>query len=137
MDQTLLVFICVALGALTTLCITLALVAVRSAKELTKLAVYVEVIRTDIAEVKQSMVPVINKTGRVLDEVQGAMLRVNQGLEAVTVGTELFKSLATDVKDLEREFIERVKSPLLDVASLLASTIKGATVFIKTLTGKR
>lgn len=137
MDQTLLIFSCVALAAVTTLCVTIAIVAVRAAGDLKSLTMNVVAIKSDVSDVKRSLIPVIDKAGRVMDDTHNAMHQVNKGLEALNSGTELFKSVASDIKELEKELVDRVRTPLMDVASLVAGTIKGATAFITALTTRR
>ena len=119
MDPMLVVFACIALGAVSVLCVTLSVVAVRAGR--------------DINELKEQLGPVLEQTTATMKITEEALTKLDNDLVKVTRGIEMFESMASDLKKLQGQLLDKVRQPLTDVTSLFSGAVRGFTEFTKTL----
>lgn len=131
MDQTLIIFGSVALGAVAVLCVTLAIVALRVGKNLERITVTMETMGNDVTQLRERAVPLIDEATTVMKRADDTLERIDNGIAQLSKGTEAFAAIVSDVRDLERDVVATVRGPLEDVASLLGGTVSKVTSFIK------
>ncbi|MBS1560402.1 MAG: hypothetical protein JSS89_02230 [Bacteroidetes bacterium] len=131
MDPVLLIFGCIALGAVTILCIAATVVLLRTRSHVERVVVSVESMQTDVAQLQQQLEPVLERTAIVLSDVQRIVENADKKLDQLSGGIETFASIAKDVKDLESMVIGKMRGPLEDITSLVAGAVRGVSAFTK------
>lgn len=117
MNTALLVFGILALIAITVLCVTLAIVAVRALREMQRAVLTLEDVGTDVRELKQRVLPVV-------DDAVAAMRNV-------AVSTATLRAITEDVRAMEQQVVNRLRPTVDDITS----TIGGAVRAISSLVG--
>jgi len=133
MDQTLLIFLCIALGAATVLFVVLAMVALRVGKDIDRITIVAEEIKRDVNDFTVKSRPMIEKAGLVLDQTRETVHRLNVDLEKLSVGIDNITGITHDIRLLEQNLLARVKPSLEDLASLVSGVARGVTVFARKL----
>ena len=136
MDTTLLIFICIALGAVTILFVVCAQLAMKTGKNLDRMTVVVELIQRDVHELKASAKPVLEKAGLVLDQAQQTLGRLDDDLASLSSGVKDIAGIAQDVRAFEQSLLARVKPSLDDLASIVSGVARGVTTFARKLTAR-
>lgn len=131
MDPVLLIFGCIALGAVTILCIAATVVLLRTRTHVERVVVSVESMQTDMAQLQQQLEPVLERTAIVLSDVQRIVENADKKLDQLSGGIETFASIAKDVKELESMVIGKMRGPLEDILGLVAGTVRGVSAFTK------
>lgn len=131
MDPVLLIFGCVALGAVTILCVAATVVLLRSRTHVERVVVSVEAMQTDVAQLQRQLEPVLERTADVLTDVQRIVENADKKLDQLSKGIETFASIAKDVKDIESMVIGKMRGPLEDITSIVAGAVRGVTAFTK------
>jgi len=129
----LLIFACLALGAVTILCIAAAVVLLRSRTHVERVVVSVESMQVDIAQLQRQLKPVLEHTAIVLTDVQRIVENAGKKLDQLGSGIDAFSSIAKDVKDIESMVVGKMKGPLEDILGIVAGTVRGVTAFTKKL----
>ena len=133
MDQTLIIFSSIALGSVAALCITLVVVAIRAGKNLDRITTTLENVGSDVAQLRAQALPLIEEATAVMHRADATIARVDEGLAQINRGTEVYASIANDVRDLERDLVSKVKPSLEDFASLFSGTLRSVTGFVRGL----
>lgn len=133
MDPVLLIFACLALGAVTILCIAAAVVLLRSRTHVERVVVSVESMQVDLAQLQRQLKPVLEHTAIVLTDVQRIVENAGKKLDQLSSGIDAFSSIAKDVKDIESMVVGKMKGPLEDILGIVAGTVRGVTAFTKKL----
>jgi uncharacterized protein YoxC len=131
MDPVLLIFGCIALGAVTILCIAATVVLLRTRTHVERVVVGVESMQTDVAQLQQQLEPVLERTAIVLSDVQRIVENADKKLDQLSGGIETFASIAKDVKELESMVVGKMRGPLEDILGLVAGTVRGVSAFTK------
>lgn len=131
MDPVLLIFGCIALGAVTILCIAATVVLLRTRTHVERVVVSVESMQTDVAQLQQQLEPVLERTAIVLSDVQRIVENADKKLDQLSGGIETFASIAKDVKELESMVVGKMRGPLEDIMGLVAGTVRGLSAFTK------
>lgn len=131
MDPVLLIFGCIALGAVTILCIAATVVLLRTRTHVERVVVSVESMQTDVAQLQQQLEPVLERTAIVLSDVQRIVENADKKLDQLSGGIETFASIAKDVKELESMVVGKMRGPLEDIMGLVAGTVRGVSAFTK------
>jgi len=131
MDPVLLIFGCIALGAVTILCIAATVVLLRTRTHVERVVVSVESMQTDVAQLQQQLEPVLERTAIVLSDVQRIVENADKKLDQLSGGIETFASIAKDVKELESMVVGKMRGPLEDILGLVAGTVRGVSAFTK------
>ncbi len=131
MDPVLLIFGCIALGAVTILCIAATVVLLRTRTHVERVVVSVESMQTDVAQLQQQLEPVLERTAIVLSDVQRIVENADKKLDQLSGGIETFASIAKDVKELESMVVSKMRGPLEDIMGLVAGTVRGVSAFTK------
>jgi uncharacterized protein YoxC len=131
MDSTLLIFACVALGAVAVLCVTLAIVALQAGKNLGRLTTTMEAVGNDVSEIKSQAIPLIEKATTVMQRTDVAMTKLDGSLDNLENGARALRGIAEDTRKLEQEVLRRVQPALEDITSLVSGAVKGLSTFIR------
>lgn len=136
MDTSLVIFGCIALAALTVLCIAGAVTLLYARKQLDRVIDTVEKAAGDMSDLKRQLEPVIQQSEVVLGQLHSTLENADSQLDKLGRGADTFASIADDVKVLETNLMAKVRGPLEDVASLVAGVARGASVFARKLVEK-
>jgi len=131
MDPILLIFGCIALGAVTILCIAATVVLMRTPAHIERMVASIESMQKDVAHLQRQLEPVLERSATVLTEVQRIVENADKKLDQLSGGIETFASIAKDVKDLESMVLGKMRGPLEDITSLVAGAVRGVTAFTK------
>lgn len=134
--DALIVLSCVALVAFAALCITLIVFALQAKKSMESITNNVQRIQGDVAELKTSAIPVLYETTEVLRTTRTAIIRIEEGAEALSKGAKTFAGIAEDIRAVEMKVLDKVQVPLNDVLNLTTGVVKGVTTFVRTLLNK-
>lgn len=131
MDNTLVVFACIALGAAAVLFAVIAVAAVRSINEVRRISQSIAQVGADVTELKAHMVPLLHEATNVLRKSEHTLDKLDSNIESMGRGVKAFEQIATDVRSLEQDLLLQVREPLADVADVVSGTISKVTGFIK------
>ncbi|CAN5452356.1 hypothetical protein BH10BAC6_BH10BAC6_16240 [soil metagenome] len=131
MDPVLLIFGCIALGAVTILCVAATVVLLRSRTHVERVVISVESMQGDIAQLQRQLKPVLEHTAIVLTDVQRIVESADKKLGQLGSGIDTFESIAKDMKDIESLVVRKMKGPLEDILGIVAGTVRGVTAFTK------
>ena len=133
MDSTLVIFGCIALGAVSVLCITAAAIVIKASKNLDRMTNTVERMGLDVAEMKSEMTPLIQRGVSVMEKTDSAVGKLDESLDQLTFGSKAVRGIAEDTRKLEQEMVERVRPALNDLTKLANSVVGGLTAFVRNL----
>ena len=136
MDSTLLIFACVALGAVAVLCITLAVVAVQAGKNMQRLTSTMEAVGRDVSEIKTETIPLIARTSDVMERADHALIKLDSSLDNLRSGSQAIRGIAEDTRNLEQEVVRRVQPAIDDLTGLFSGAVRGFAAFVKNLMEK-
>lgn len=134
MDATLLLFLYVALGAITILAIVAAVVLIRASSNIERMTETVESMQRDVHQVKEQAIPVLTKTSEALDRANSSLRKLEEQVDTLGSGVRNIAAIADDVRELEQSLIARVRPALEDLASLVTGVARGVTAFARKLT---
>lgn len=123
MDNTLIIFACVALAAAATLFVVLSIAAIRAMRDVQRVADSVHQVSSDLREFKVQLVPLVTETTRMVKKTEQTLERVDHNLELITKGTQTFADIAQDIRALERDLVSQVQQPLNDLTSVLSGAL--------------
>lgn len=126
MDNTLLLFACVALGAAAILFVVAAVVLWKVRAGVERSVASIEALTTDVHEIRIQLEPVMQKAMSSLTELDLTMQAAREPLRTVNRGAEVALSMMNDVKRLETDVVDAVRQPLkntLDVVGSILSTV--------------
>lgn len=136
MDNILVIFGCIALGSLTVLCVTLTFVAVGARKDLGKMTITMEHVGRDVGELKDRALPLFDQTSTVLRITEVTLEKLDDDLDRLSRGAQLFESAAREVKNLQTLVVDKIRAPINDITSLFSGAIRGFSEFTKTILDK-
>lgn len=136
MNEILVIFGCIALGAVSVLCVTLTFVVVGAKKDLDRMTTTLETVGRDVSEIKNKAVPVFEKTMNVLSITEGTLDKLDDDLDRLSRGAQLFESAAKEVKNFQSMIVDKIRTPISDITSLFSGAIRGFSEFTKTLLDK-
>jgi uncharacterized protein YoxC len=134
MDATLLLFLYVALGAITILAVVAAVVLVKASANIERMTETVESMQRDVHQVKEQAIPVLAKTSEALDRANSSLRKLEEQVDTLGGGVRNIAAIADDVRELEQSLIARVRPALEDLASLVTGVARGVTAFARKLT---
>jgi uncharacterized protein YoxC len=134
MDATLLLFLYVALGAITILAVVAAVVLIKASSNIERMTETVESIQRDVHQVKEQVIPVLAKSSEALDRANSSLRKLEEQVDTLGSGVRNIAAIADDVRELEQSLIARVRPALEDLASLVTGVARGVTAFARKLT---
>ena len=134
MDATLLLFLYVALGAITILAVVAAVVLIKASANIERMTETVESMQRDVHQVKEQAIPVLAKTSEALDRANSSLRKLEEQVDTLGGGVRNIAAIADDVRELEQSLIARVRPALEDLASLVTGVARGVTAFSRKLT---
>ena len=133
MDSTLVIFSAVALSAFTILCVSLAIVAFRAAKNLDRITITLADMGTDVSEIKQQALPLIDEATVVLQRADGTLEKLDGVADQLTAGSSAIRGIADDARALEQHVVGRLRPSIDDLTDLVSGSVKGVTTFVRSL----
>jgi uncharacterized protein YoxC len=134
MDATLLLFLYVALGAITILAVVAAVVLIKASSNIERMTETVESMQRDVHQVKEQAIPVLAKSSEALDRANSSLRKLEEQVDTLGSGVRNIAAIADDVRELEQSLIARVRPALEDLASLVTGVARGVTAFARKLT---
>ena len=134
MDATLLLFLYVALGAITILAVVAAVVLIKASANIERMTETVESMQRDVHQVKEQAIPVLAKTSEALDRANSSLRKLEEQVDTLGGGVRNIAAIADDVRELEQSLIARVRPALEDLASLVTGVARGVTAVARKLT---
>lgn len=126
MDNTLLIFACIALGAAAILFVVAAVVLWKVRAGVERSVTSIEALTTDVHEIRMQLEPVMAKAQTSLTELDLTLQAAREPLRTVNRSAEVALSMMNDVKRLETDVVDAVRQPLkntLDVVGTVLSTV--------------
>lgn len=133
MDPLLIVFLCVALSAVTVVCITATVVLINSSKHVVRIVASVERSSQTMQEIKQQLGPVLQRSEELFEQLRSTTQNANRQIEKLSKGADAFSAIATDVRSFEAEALDRLRPAMQDVTSLVSGVARGLTTFVRSL----
>jgi len=133
MDNTLIIFGSIALGAFSILCISLVIVAFRASKNLDRITATLGEIGTDVTQIKDQALPLFDEATMVLQRADTTMAKLDGAVDQLAAGTSAIRGIADDARALEQQVVDRLRPTIDDLTGLLAGSVKGVTSFVRSL----
>ncbi len=135
MDNILVLFVCIALSAITILCIVLAIAALRAVKNVAAMTSTMERVGADVGELKSQLIPLIEQATVVITRSEKTLEALESNLQHVSKGTATFERIAGDLHKLEQDLVSRVRIPLTDLSNTIGSALASVSGFVRNLLG--
>ena len=102
---------------------------------LTKVKSVLGRIETDIREISVRVVPVLDNMEVITSKLRTIMANVDDQMIIVKNSVQSIKEVADNILDFERRVQETIETPVLEVAGVLGSIVRGISAFINRLRG--
>ncbi|MBI3787512.1 MAG: hypothetical protein HY276_04560 [Ignavibacteriales bacterium] len=85
--------------------------------------------KKDFTEFNQRSKPVLENLSFITEKLKSAATKIDEQVDIVKTSLESVKTVADSVVMLERRIQEQLEGPIMQVASVIGSTISGITAF--------
>jgi len=117
------------------LVVSLTVLAVYLLVVLTKVKSMLGQIESDVKEVSARLIPVLENMEVITSKLRAITANVDDQMSIVRSSVQSLKQIADNVLEFERQVQERVEAPVLEVAGILGSVVRGVAAFINRLRG--
>lgn len=136
MDPILIIFLCVALAAVSIMCVAATVTLLNARKSLDRMVVTVEKSAQDMHEIKSRLTPVLLRSEELLEQLHQTMQKADRQIETISKGADAFASIAEDVRSFEAGIMNRIRPTIDDLTGMFAGAVKGVTTFVRTLSSR-
>ena len=102
---------------------------------LTKVKSVLGRIETDIREISVRVIPVLDNMEVITSRLRTIMANFDDQMIIVKSSVQSIKEVADNILDFERRVQETIETPVLEVAGVLGSIVRGISAFINRLRG--
>ena len=117
------------------LVLSLSALAVYLVVVLTKVRSILGHIETDVREVSVRVIPVLENLEVITSKLRSITANVDDQMTIVKSSVQSIKEIADNIVEFERRVQERVEAPVLEVAGIVGSVVRGIAAFINRLRG--
>ena len=117
------------------LVLSLSALAVYLVVVLTKVRSILGHIETDVREVSIRVIPVLENLEVITSKLRSITANVDDQMTIVRSSVQSIKEIADNIVEFERRVQERVEAPVLEVAGIVGSVVRGIAAFINRLRG--
>ena len=117
------------------LVLSLSALAVYLVVVLTKVRSILGHIETDVREVSVRVIPVLENLEVITSKLRSITANVDDQMTIVRSSVQSIKEIADNIVEFERRVQERVEAPVLEVAGIVGSVVRGIAAFINRLRG--
>lgn len=117
------------------LVLSLSALAVYLVVVLTKVRSILGHIETDVKEVSVRVIPVLENLEVITSKLRSITANVDDQMTIVKSSVQSIKEIADNIVEFERRVQERVEAPVLEVAGIVGSVVRGIAAFINRLRG--
>lgn len=136
MDPILIIFLCVALAAVSIMCVAATVTLLNARKSLDRMVVTVEKSAQDMHEIKSRLTPVLLRSEELLEQLHQTVQKADRQIETISKGADAFASIAEDVRSFEAGIMNRIRPTIDDLTGMFAGAVKGVTTFVRTLSSR-
>ncbi|MGA7160092.1 MAG: hypothetical protein WBZ48_03765 [Bacteroidota bacterium] len=102
---------------------------------LTKVKAVLGQIGTDVKEVSVRVIPVLENMEVITSKLRSITANIDDQMTIIKSSVQSIKEIADSVVEFERQVQERVEAPVLEVAGIVGSVVRGIAAFINRLRG--
>ena len=102
---------------------------------LTKVKSVLGRIETDIRDISVRVIPVLDNMEVITSKLRTIMANVDDQMIIVKSSVQSIKEVADNILDFERRVQETIETPVLEVAGVVGSIVRGISAFINRLRG--
>ena len=117
------------------LVLTLTALAVYLVVVLTKVKAILGQIGTDVKEVSVRVIPVLENMEVITSKLRSITANIDDQMTIIKSSVQSIKEIADSIVEFERQVQERVEAPVLEVAGIVGSVVRGIAAFINRLRG--
>jgi len=92
-------------------------------------------IESDVRNVSARVIPVLENMDVITSKLRSITTNFDDQMTIVTSSVQSIKEIADSIVEFERRVQDRIEAPVLEVAGLLGSVVRGIAAFINRLRG--
>ncbi len=92
-------------------------------------------IESDVKNVSARAIPVLENMEVITSKLRSITANFDDQMTIVTSSVQSIKEIADSIVEFERRVQDRIEAPVLEVAGLLGSVVRGIAAFINRLRG--
>src|SRR5208283_2433120 len=96
---------------------------------LTKVKSMLGEIETDVKEVSERVIPVLENMEVITSKLRSITANIDDQMTIVRSSVQSLKEIADSVLEFERQVQDRIEAPVLEVAGILGSVVRGVAAF--------
>jgi uncharacterized protein YoxC len=117
------------------LALSLAGLAIYLVLVLAKVKTLLVQIGSDVKNVSARVIPVLENMEVITSKLRSITANFDDQMTIVTSSVQSIKEIADSIVEFERRVQDRIEAPVLEVAGLLGSVVRGIAAFINRLRG--
>ena len=117
------------------LVLSLAALAIYLVVVLTKVKTLLTQIESDVRQVGARVVPVLENMEVITSKLRSITANFDDQMTIVKSSVRSLKEIADSIVEFERRVQDRIEAPVLEVAGILGSVVRGIAAFINRLRG--
>jgi uncharacterized protein YoxC len=117
------------------LVLSLAALAMYLVVVLTKVKTLLTQIESDVKEVSSKVIPVLENMEVITSKLRSITANFDDQMTIVRSSVQSIKEIADSIVEFERRVQDRIEAPVLEVAGILGSVVRGIAAFINRLRG--
>ena len=117
------------------LVLSLSVLAVYLVVVLTKVRAVLGQIETDIKELSARAIPVLENLEVITSKLRSITANFDDQMAIVRTSVQSIKQITDSIVEFERQVQDRVEAPVLEVAGIIGSVVRGIAAFINRLRG--
>ena len=92
-------------------------------------------IESDVKNVSARVIPVLENMEVITSKLRSITANFDDQMTIITSSVQSIKEIADSIVDFERRVQDRIEAPVLEVAGILGSVVRGIAAFINRLRG--
>ena len=92
-------------------------------------------IESDVKNVSARVIPVLENMEVITSKLRSITANFDDQMTIITSSVQSIKEIADSIVDFERRVRDRIAAPVLEVAGILGSVVRGIAAFINRLRG--
>jgi uncharacterized protein YoxC len=92
-------------------------------------------IESDVKNVSARVIPVLENMEVITSKLRSITANFDDQMTIVTSSVQSIKEIADSIVEFERRVQDRIEAPVLEVAGMLGSVVRGIAAFINRLRG--
>ncbi len=92
-------------------------------------------VESDVKNVSARVIPVLENMEVITTKLRSITANFDDQMTIVTSSVQSIREIADNIVDFERRVQDRIEAPVLEVAGILGSVVRGIAAFINRLRG--